>query len=47
MTGNVRKERMLPQIIVSTCDGEGIETQTKLIEAAKWWLLSQLQKYTL
>ena len=26
------------------CRGEGIETQSKLMVAAKWWLLLQLQK---
>ena len=26
------------------CRGEGIEAQSKLMVAAKWWLLLQLQK---
>ena len=43
-TANAHKQRMLPQIIINTCEGGGIETQSKLIVAAKWWLLSQLRK---
>ena len=35
---------ILPQIIANTCEGEGIEAQSKLIVGGKWWLLSQLLK---
>ena len=34
MTGNAHKES-LPQIIVNTCQEEGIEIQSKVIVAAK------------
>ena len=27
-----------------TSEGEGTETQSKLVVAAKWWLLSQLHE---
>ena len=49
-TGNGHKERMLPQTIVNTfkeCEGGGIETQSKMIVAAKWRLFLQLQKQTI
>ena len=45
MTGNAHKsQRILPQIIGNTCEGKRIKAQQKLFVAAKWWLLSQLQK---
>ena len=44
MNGNAYKERILPQIIVTTCEGERIETPSKLMVATKRRLFSQLQK---
>ena len=44
MTGNAHKQKMLPQTIVNICERGGIETDSKLIVAAKRRLLSQLQK---
>ena len=45
--GKIHKERMLSQDIIDAFKkrekGE-IETQLKMIVAAKWWLFSQLQK---
>ena len=43
-TGNAHKERTLSQVIIHTFEDGGIETLSKMIVAAKWWLLSQLQK---
>ena len=34
-TGNAHKQKMLPQIIINTCNGGQIETQSKLMVAAK------------
>ena len=41
------KEKILPQTIINTCknyEREGIETQSKMMVVAIWWLLSQLRK---
>ena len=42
--GNAHEEKMLPPHIIDIfkkCPEEGIETQTKMMMAAKWGLLSQ------
>ena len=39
-TSNAHKKRIMPQIINAGEIGEGVETQSELIVAAKWWLLS-------
>ena len=46
-TGNAHKQIMLPQTIINTfkkCKEEGIEAQSIMMVAAKWWVLSQLQE---
>ena len=48
-TSNARK-KMLLQSIINTFkkrEERGIETQSKMMVAAKWWVLSQLQKSTI
>ena len=42
MTGDALKESFHKLWLIPK--GEGIETQSKLTVAAKWWLLSQLHK---
>ena len=42
MTAKALKERILPQIIVNTCEGERMEIQPKLIVADKWYLVVSL-----
>ena len=46
-TANAHKRRILPQTIIDTCKRykeKGIQTQSKMIMAAKRWLLLLLQK---
>ena len=42
MTGIAHKESCHKLCLI--LKGEGIETQSKLMVAAKWWLLSQLHE---
>ena len=46
-TGNVHKQRILSLTTINTfykSKGKGIEAQSKMMVAPKWWLFSQLQK---
>ena len=43
MTGNAHKESC--HKLLSILKGEGIETQSQLMVATLWWLLSQLHEY--
>ena len=47
ITDNAHKERTLTQYTYTfeKCNGGGMETQSKMMMAARWWLLSQLQIY--
>ena len=38
-TGNAHKKIILPQIVINTCEREGIETLSKMIVETKWRLL--------
>ena len=47
-TGKAHKQRILTQTTINICnEGGEIESQSKLMMAAKWWAFSQLQKKTL
>ena len=45
MTGNAHKEFFHKLWLI--LKGKGIETQSKLMVATKWWLLSQLHEETI